>query len=220
MDAVPADLHSDAEEYESDDTQDAMGGGGRDACGDFRCVRVREEDQDAKSDDGNEDGGVGEDVFAQAFHRGMGTQGEHDHDASGIDGDGEGKWIKDSFADCAIVGVGDDIDCGAGLRILFVKQSPPHGSEDKSTGDLDHGQGNSEKSEQSRADKFDDEKEDNGADGDGAGEIAIDGSGDRADEAEKDEGGAEGIDHGKKGAEGEREEFEHRGHAAEQHSIS
>ncbi len=220
MDAIPADLNSDAEEHEGDDAQDAVGSGWGDTFRDFWCVGVAEEYQDAEGDDGEEDGRVGEYVFAHAFHRGVRAEGEHDHDAAGIDGDRECEWVEDFFAELAVNGAGNDVGCGGGLRVLLVEQAPSHGSEDEASGDLDHRERDSKKSEEGRADQFNDQKEEYGADGDGAGEVAIYGIGGGAYEAEEDEGRSERIDNRQKGAEGEREEFEERGsHGAQQNSI-
>ena len=79
-------------------------------------------------------------------------------------------------------------------------------------GELHDGQRDTEESEECGADELDDREEDDGIDGDSAGEGAVGVGGCVADETEEDERGAQGVDERKKRAEAQSKVFPEKEH--------
>ena len=61
-------------------------------------VRVAEVDGEAEDEDGDEQAGVGDEVFVDGALRGVSGEREHDDDGSGAGGDGKGERIENFLA--------------------------------------------------------------------------------------------------------------------------
>ena len=191
---------------------------GRDAFGDFGRVGIAEVHANAEGNDGEEDTDVAADVVGDAMDGGVGTESESDHDTAGTGSDWKGERVEDFLFEVTAGLFSDFVLSAVGGGVLLVEKSPSHSGEDEATGDLDDGERDTEEGKQGGADQFDDEQEDGGADGDFESEFLEDRGLGVADESEKDERGAEGIDYGEQGAEGKSEELDESGeriHAAE-----
>jgi len=192
--AVPCDLDADAEQDEGDNAKDTVGGGGRDGAGDLRRIGVAEIDASTEHDGSEEQTEVRDDGLADGGVGGVDAEREHDDDAAGAGGDGEGEGVKGFLLEAVNLGRGDGGNGVSGIgflltgcAVLLVQERPADHGDNDSSGDLHDGQGDPEEAEQRRADELDDGEEDDGVDGDFAGEGAIGLDGSVSDEAEEDE---------------------------------
>jgi hypothetical protein len=214
---VPGDLYADAEKDEGDDAKDAVRGGGRDVAGDLWGVGIAEIDQSAQYDDGDEESDVRENLIAERRLRGVNAQREHDDDAAGASRDGEGERIERLLLQLRDLCLGDGGHGCVGLlraggAVFLVQQPPTDHRDHDSAGDLDDGERDAEEAKYRRANQLNDGEEDDGIDGDFAGQCAIGLNGRGADEAEEDQGGAERVDQRQKRAEAKGEVFPEQQH--------
>ena len=143
---------------------------------------------------------------------GVDAESEHDDDASRAGSDGKGEGIEGlalEVGDLGAVMAGTAVvDVFRVRRAFFlVEERPADHGDDDAAGDLHDWQGDAEEGEKGRADEFDDGQEDDGVDGDAACERAVGVDGGAADQAEKDQGGAEWVDERKKRAEPQGKEI-------------
>jgi hypothetical protein len=189
--------------------------GWRDGPGDLGGIGVTEVDADAKCNRGDEQADVGEDGFGNGRMFRVHAEGEHDDDATGTGGDGEGEGIEGLLLKAAELCPGDGRSSGvggvslvlAGAAVLLVQERPADHGDDDSAGDLHDGQRDAEESEKCGADELDNSEEDDGIDGDSAGEGVEGVDGSVSDEAEEDERGTERIDERKQRAEAQSKIF-------------
>src|SRR5205823_5229025 len=99
-------------------------------------------------------------------------------DAAGPGGDGKGEGVEGLFAETVDLLLGNGRCNGfgffrAGGAVFLVEQGPADHGEDDAAGELHGGQSDAEEGENGGADEFDDGEEDDGVDGDSAGEGAV-----------------------------------------------
>jgi hypothetical protein len=190
-----------------------VGGGGRDGAGDSRGMGVAEIDAAAEHDGGEEQAEVRDDGLGDGWLVGVDGEREHDDDAAGAGGDGKGERVEGFLLEGVNLSLGDGGDGSVGgvgflmaeCGVLLVQERPADHGDDDPSGELHDGEGDAEETEDRGADEFDDGEEDDGVDGDFAGQGTVGLGGSIADEAEKDERGAEGVDEWKKRAKAQSE---------------
>jgi hypothetical protein len=223
IDTVPCDLDTDAEQYKSDNTKNPVRGCGRDRAGDLRGVSVAEIYAPTERNGGDKQTDVGEDGFCYGGVFGVDAERKHDDDAARASSDGKGEGIEGLFLEAVDFCPGDGGSssiCSVGLflawvAIFLVQERPTNHGEDDATGDLHDRQRDAEEAEKSRANKFDNSEEDDGIDGNSAGERTVGVGRSVSNEAEEDQRGPERVDDGKKRAKAQSEKFPEKIHGSQ-----
>src|ERR1700733_1442752 len=143
---------------------------------------------------------------------GVNAEGEHDNYTAGAGGDWEGEGIEGFLVQAFDLEVG--FGWSSGLRLFgvwmcvgLIEHRPADHGEHDAAGELHDGKRDAKEAKERGADELDDGEEDDGVDGDPAGEAAVDSGRGAPDEAEEDNRGAEWDDERKKRAEAQSEGF-------------
>src|SRR5215468_8939338 len=152
----------------------------------------------------------------------MRAEREHHHNATRIHRDRESQWVENLLLKRSIGSLSNSFRIGVWPGGLLIQQTPSHGGQHQSTGDLHDGKGNAEEREESCSHQLDDQEKQGGTDRNLTRQRAIDLVRRRANQAEEYKGGAQRIHNRQQGAKGEAKEFRKLGsvaHGAQQHST-
>ena len=142
---------------------------------DLRSVSVAEIDAGGEDDGGDEEADIGEDGVGDGGLAGVDAEGEHDDDAAGAGGDGEGEGIEGLFAQTVdlllvMAGTAASVFSGLGVLSFWLSRDQPIMAMTMPPANCMMGNRDTEEGEDGGADEFDDGEEDDGVDGDPAGE--------------------------------------------------